>query len=369
MRKLIQIAYISIILLLMLIPIFFFNIKEDISITENRTLAKKPEFNEKLFSSCDSYIQDRFGGRNKYVKFANFIDYKILNKRILNERAFKGKNNFFYLIEYGDGYNIMDFYKKNLMSQEELSAFRENIKNTIEWCESNGIKCLFLIAPNKHSVYPENYLSIRPEGICRVDQLISIMDELNAEYIYPKDLFIEKKKQTDIPLYYETDTHWNPLGAYYAFKEIQGKLNKLFPDVSFPEIEYDTKVEYSYDKGDIIPMLGIDNAICTRPELNPKDASFEEYYEYLEIRIEGKDRFKYAKNKEHSELPKAIVFGDSFLFALEPYLPTQFSTTQLNWTYFCDEQKEYVLKNKPDVIIFEKVERVAPWFTDVKSAN
>ena len=195
---------------------------------------------------------------------------------------------------------------------KNVENFRENIKNTIEWCESNGIKCLFLIAQNKHSVYPENYLSIRPEGICRVDQLISIMDELNAEYIYPKDLFIEKKKQTDIPLYYETDTHWNPLGAYYAFKEIQGKLNKLFPDVSFPEIEYDTKVEYSYDKGDIIPMLGIDNAICTRPELNPKDASFEEYYEYLEIRIEGKDRFKYAKNKEHSELPKAIVFSNLF---------------------------------------------------------
>ncbi len=365
MRKNLQAIYIGIILVLMLIPLFFFNTKDDISITENRTLAKKPEFNEKLFSSCDSYIQDRFGGRNKFVKLANFIDYQVLNKRLLNERAFKGKNNFFYLIEYGDGYNIMDFYKKNLMTEKELNEFEENIKNTIEWCKTQKINYLFVIAPNKHSVYPENYLSQRPEGVSRIDQLISIMDKLNAEYIYPKDLLIEKKTQTNIPLYYETDTHWNPLGAYYVFKEIQDELNKFFPDVSFPEIEYDTKVEYSYDKGDIIPMLGIDNAICTRPELNPKNSSFEDYYEC----IETKNRFKFIKNKKFKNLPKAIIFGDSFLFSIEPYLPTIFSETQLNWTHFCDDQKEYVLKTKPDVIIFEKVERVAPWCMDVKSAD
>ncbi|MCQ2579465.1 MAG: hypothetical protein MJ159_02050, partial [Treponemataceae bacterium] len=174
------------------------------------------------------------------------------------------------------------------------------------------------------------------------------------------EYLMEKKKETDIPLYYETDTHWNPLGAYYTFQIIEDKLKETFPEISFPETVYDINVEYSYDKGDIIPMLGIDNAFCTRPELNPKGMTFEDCYES----IESRNRFNHTKNKISSDLPKAIIFGDSFLDAIEPYLAATFSDAQFLKTHFSDEQKDFILKNKPDFIIFEKVERVAPWFVE-----
>lgn len=367
MKKTIQQIYIITIVIILLIPMAKFNLKDSISEKEKRTLASKPEFNAKIFKSCDLFFQDRFGGRNELIRLSNFIDYKILFKRVLNDKAVKGENGFYYLIDYGDGWNLMDFYKKNLMTDAQLDEFKGNIQRTISWCKSNQIECLFVIGPNKHSIYPENYPSKRPEGISRIDQIISIFDELDVPYVYPKNYLIEQKSHHDIPLYYETDTHWNFLGAYYASCLIKGKLKTIFPQTEFPEIEYDIDVEYT-DEGDILPMLGIDKAPCTKPVLVPKDSSFEDYYEYIK-KIEGKNRFYHTKNRKFENLPDAIVFGDSFLFSLEPYLPTMFSSTQLNWTYFCDEQKEYVLKNKPDIIIFEKVERVAPWFVELKSIN
>ncbi|MBO7485960.1 MAG: hypothetical protein J6T84_07845 [Spirochaetaceae bacterium] len=357
MKKTIQFIYIIISVFIMLIPIINFNWKESVSEKEKRTLAKVPEFNSEIFKSCDLFVQDRFGGRNELIKLSNFIDYNVLCKRVLNDKAFKGKNDFYYLIDYGDGWNIMDFYKKNLLEVEELTEFKEKIKKTVSWCEEQGIKYLFVIGPNKHSIYPENYLSKRPDGISRIDQITEVFDELKIPYVFPREYLIEKKNSYTIPLYYETDTHWNLLGGYCTSCLIKEKLKELFPKTKFPEIEYDINVEYTYEAGDILPMLGIERALCTNPILSPKGASFTDYYELTN----PKNRFEYAKNKIYDELPKAIVFGDSFALSIKPYLPTMFSETQFNYTHFSEAQKEYILSNKPDIIIFEKVERVAPW--------
>lgn len=90
MKKIIPYSFVIVVFLAILFPIVKFNKNGTVSEVENRSLATKP--NHILnFSEYDNYFQDRFGGRNRLVTIANFIDYDIFNKQIRNNLAFKGK--------------------------------------------------------------------------------------------------------------------------------------------------------------------------------------------------------------------------------------------------------------------------------------
>lgn len=355
--KKIQIIFIVAVLLCLSYPIARFHSKITVSAVENRNLAPKPvlikdgNFNTNIFPETDLYLQDHFGGRETLVNIANFIDYNVFHKLHMNDRALEGKDGWFFYKDGGD--NLLDFQKKNLFSDQEIEDFTNRIYNTAKWCNENGIKYIFVIGPNKHSVYSEKYPFKRPDGITRADQISKIFSELKLPYVYSRDKLISKKSENDVPLYYETDTHWNPLGAYYCFEDIFTEIKKLFSDVQFPEIEYERNVTYSETAGDILPMLGIKKAKSTQVSLLPKGAAESDYFEY--IKNEGtKGVITAGKNQN---LPKAILFRDSFTTALTPFLAPLFSSAEYNWKQFRESDKEYVLQNKPDLIIFESVER------------
>ena len=352
MKKIIQYSFVIICFLVILFPILRFNKKGTVSEVENRNLATKPNHLYD-FSAYDNYFQDRFGGRNRLVTIANFIDYDIFHKQIRNSRAFKGKNDWFYYIASNDGNNLSDFYKTNLLTEQELESFKNSVKKTSKWCEDNDIKYLFVIGPNKHSVYPENYVDDRPEGITRADQMISIFNELGITCVYPRDYLIEQKNKNTSPLYYETDTHWNNLGAFYAFTQIKNEIEKIFPNIEFSKIDFDFEVTYSETAGDILPMLGIKKAKSTQIAVRPRNGEFSDYFEY--VKNEGKDGV-ITKGKNEN-LPKAVVFRDSFYTALTPYFSTMFSAVEYNWRRLTEDDKKNLLENKPDLIVFESVER------------
>ena len=355
--KKIQITFIVIVLLCLFFPIVRFHSKMTVSAVENRNLAAKPvlikdgDLNTNIFPEADLYLQDHFGGRERLVNIANFIDYNIFHKMHMNDRALEGKDGWFFYKE--DGNNLLDFQKSNLLNEEQLTNLKNNIADAARWCDENGIKYVFVIGPNKHSVYSEKYPFKRPDGITRADQISKIFSELKLPYVYSRDKLISKKSENDVPLYYETDTHWNSLGAYYCFEDIFTEIKKLFSDVDFPEIEYERNVSYSETAGDILPMLGIKKSKSTQISLTPKGKAESDYFEY--IKNEGTNGVvTIGKNQK---LPTVILFRDSFTSALTPFLSPLFSKAEYNWKQFRESDKEYVLQNKPDLIIFESVER------------
>lgn len=360
MKRIIQIAFITCALLALSLPILKFNRSGSISERENRTLAAKPNlfkenrFNKNFFSECDAYFTDRFGGRNNFIALNNAVN-KILhaNSLIANGLALQGKNGWFYFLENGN--NLNDFFKRNLIDKNELASFKNKIEDTMNWCKSNGIKCLFLICPNKHSIYPENYLFARPEGITRADQITNVFDELDAPYFFPRDYLISKKSEYNFPLYYETDTHWNPHAAYLVSQLMREKIQNYFPNINFPQIEYERKIDYSMTMGDILPMLKIKEAKSTQVTLSPARQKIDNFYTY--IKYEGRNGV-HTKSAD-STLPRALIFRDSFFSALEPFVSPFFSEAEYHWRQFSEADKDYVLQYKPDIIIFEAVERGA----------
>ena len=161
--------------------------------------------------------------------------------------------------------NIADFCKINLLDEATLSRIEDNVRETVDWCAENGLKVLYLIAPNKHSVYSEYYPFDRLEGITRADKIVAAISHTGADYLFPRDLLLEKKDSAPFRLYFKTDTHWNSLGAYYASEALCGKFEALFPEVQFPQITYRMEIQEGAYRGDLIPMLnkpGMEESEC-----------------------------------------------------------------------------------------------------------
>jgi len=336
--------------------------KNAISGKENRRLASFPDFfvindNGKIDienirnipGSLDNYINDRFGFRNIFIKLAKTF---ISASSYINGDVIIGKENWLFYSNGIYGNNITDFFKINLLNNAEINRLINIINDRFEWCNSNNIKLIFLIAPNKHNVYPEYYPFERPKGITRTEQIMAAMpDNLKIDIIYPCDVLIQNKTE-ELPLYFETDTHWNMAGAYYVFELLLDRIKHLFPETHFSKINFTTDI--SYDScGDLVSMSGFSEyGKRTIPDMHPVNG-WVNYYQY-----EKNDGVNgvIIRNNDLS-LPKGIIFRDSFFNALEPFTSTIFSSAEYHWRPFTEADKDYILENKPDIIIWEIVER------------
>lgn len=355
------------------LPLLRFNRTGTVSRTENRNLAREPclitdgRVNKNLFREYSTYLEDRFGGRKQLILLNRKLD--LLLHRKVYPNAFEGKDGWCFFLNRGSNY--ADFFKRNLMDKGEIEGFKNDVSNVVAWCNANGMQCIFLICPNKHNIYPEKYCATQPEGISRADQMCTVFEELGTNYIFPRDFLLAQKSKYDFPLYYETDTHWNAQGAYLASLLLKEKIKALFPTVEFPDIEYSTTIEYGHI-GDINGMMaGRNDLTSTYPVMKPIGHEQGEYYTYLEKNrpsplvpdsaMTNVYDFIHTQSPD-STLPRAIVFRDSFFGALEPFVSPLFAETEYIWTCFGDQWKEHVLDYKPDIIIFEKVERAGPTF-------
>ncbi len=343
------------------LPAIFFNFKGTVSAEENRNFSPRPfvikdsRFNAQIFREYDSYIRDRFGFRRTLIHLNNFLNKKIQPKILFNGRAMQGKNGFYFYIDSGDGNNLADFQKTNLLSDEQKNSLRKNIVAISEYFREKNIRTIFLICPNKHSVYEEFYPFSRPDGITRAMQIQKIFEEEKINFIFPLNELLAQKKKNSVPLYFETDTHWNSLGAFYASKILNEKIRELFPEINFPQIEYETEISSGENYGDILPMLLIKNAKSTQIKFTPKIQNEDGAYQY-----EKKEGVIATKSKNRS-LPRALIFRDSFFSSLEPFVSPNFSDAEYKWKQFNGSDLAYIDEFSPDLIIFENVERYSAY--------
>jgi len=80
-------------------------------------------------------------------------------------------------------------------------------------------------AANKHSIYPEHLPgSLRPVSEKRrLDQLLDYMGaRSDVRLIDVRPALLEAKKEKRV--YHWTDSHWNDLGAYHAYRAVMERL-------------------------------------------------------------------------------------------------------------------------------------------------
>lgn len=354
--------FLAVCALLLLFPFARFNWTGKISEAENRTLAKRAhihkdgKINWGYFSDWDKWLNDRFGGRDQLVAIYELSD--MLSPLSSNDKLVRGKNGWIFYFSATDGDLRYDYFKQNLFSESELSRAVALLQDRSDWCKAHGIKFLALIAPNKHSVYSEYYPLPRPDGITRSDQLIAALKDTDVHIVFPRDLLIASKEKYGVPLYYNTGTHWNNIGGYIASRPILEQIYKFFPDVSFPHI--DVKIRFwptKYRSVDSTsPMMGIKTYSkdywC---DVSPVCREWSYYYTY--DNLYNPDKVVVTKGAD-STLPKAIFYNDSFTaMSLEPNLSGMFRFAEYRRRLFTQEEKKQLLVDRPDIVVWEWVER------------
>lgn len=348
-----DVIFLIVILILFILPNTKFD-KKKYEFIEKRPLATLPKLivdgkiNKEFGKQFESFYNDRFRKRSVCID-RNLAIKAFINCRKENALEIEGENKWLF---YKADNSVANFQNKVLFSDTELLKIKRNLDILNAWCRKNNIKLIVIIPPDKNRIYGEYYpkhiKKVNPKS--RVELLREYMSEnSNIEIIYPVEQMFERKRLDDEPLYYYSDTHWTPSGAYVAYNEILKQIKHYYSNVEPVDYKKMTTKKMTFEQrfgryGD-----GADN-------LKIKDYD----YEYL--------FFEKANNYNPRKYnTKIAVIGDSFSGELIQWLNKTFNTknywynekAELFDDFSMEMWEDKILSYKPDVLIVEFVERYA----------
>lgn len=255
---------------------------------------------------------------------------------------------------------LHDYYGDNLFSEKELVRIDKVMNNrlkTVRGASGVDTKLVYLIAPNSLTVYPEtatgDMIAKKVSDSSRLQQFVKLIEARQDNDILIIDLadFIRSKKDLG-KLYYQTDTHWNTLGAYFGYFKL---MTVISGDCSIPgtapyELDRFNVYQNAQGSGDLCNFLGIDNNVVN------------EYVTYctanFTLTASAATDFigSVVMRTGNSALPTAVVMRDSFGAALVNFVSEHFNEITFMPPGH-DVDKDIITAAKPDYFIQVLVER------------
>lgn len=325
---------------------------------ENRALASAPGWPStwsaaRAFPGAFSrYFEDRFAFRARLVAWQARLRFQALHSSPSSD-VVVGLDGWLYYA--ADGARE-DFGRNEPFPAQELETWRQTLQHTQDWLATRGITYLFVLAPDKHAVYPE-YLpgSLHPvRDASRIDDLVRYLAAHSTVHVLDlrPALFEAKTRER---LYHRTDTHWNDRGAHVAYAQILGRLRAGVPGLEPIGRESFEPRKVRTPGMDLAGMLGLTDV------LSEEDLALQPRRTRAAVTVEPArpnphhDEARIITEIRGSPLPRALVFRDSFGSALIPFLSEHFSRAVYLWQYDVDPQ--IVAAERPDVVIQEWVGR------------
>ena len=261
-------------------------------------------FNWKILTEFTDYIGKRFTFRQDLITVNSALFAKAFGLSAVDD-IILGKEDWLFYER-----TLPDYFGENVLNDEYIAKISAKLKSMEGHCADNGKNFLFVIAPNKNSVYPQYMPYPQKEIIKNSDKLLKKLAEDNVSHI---NLF-EKFAKTDDTIYHKWDSHWNNLGAAIACDEILSELN--LTDENFSTDSYAKTKSF---QGDLYNML------------YPKGKGLDENIEFArkmkfiyDQPINGPDAIT-IKTTCEGKTGKVLVFRDSFGNALYPFIAESFS--------------------------------------------
>jgi len=323
--------------------------------TEKRMMARVPSilkiktegFNS-FTADMEKYFNDNFGFRETLISINSRIALYLLNTMI-NDNVIIGKDGFYYYRQTIDDYrNAVPF------SPEALAFLKNTLARRQEWLAEKNISYLYTIAPNKATAYPDFLPSWinKKNNVNRYDQVAELFKDSKKSFFLDLRPVLTGRKSTRL-LYHLTDTHWNDFGAFVAYSAIIRKVQTIYPNLPILS-ENDFVIEdIPFFLGDLTGMLGgfpkvtIQSLKPKKPfRATPSSTSSKRFGEV------------WVKEQNSPELPSVVIFGDSFaMTALKDYLSESFRRTVVIRADVGAFEPDLIIKEKPDLVIQETVER------------
>lgn len=292
--------------------------------------------------------KDFFGYKVLYNVYS--FTRRVVFRDVLFDEVLVGKGDWLIL---ADRASLDDYQRVNLFTDEDLFQIQQRLDSIDTYLQSQGIRFMVMVVPNKNTIYPE-YV---PAGIpvigsqSRLDQLIAYQQSHGGVQVLDlRPALLEARKQR--MLFYRTDTHWNPYGAFTGYQQVMAALQKDFPNLKAHSLE---DYRYGFDSNHLGDLsVAWVQSIQPEPffELAPR---FPSAINRLEL-LEGRRLYSFRYNDIASQdLPRAVIYHDSFMAWLSPFLTEHFSKATYIWQE--NIKLPLIVSEHPDIVIYEVTER------------
>lgn len=331
------------------------NLDRSYQLNENRKLANLPQlgFRGGLLSEYEKYFNDHFGFRNS-LETANFMIRYYLLGSSPSKQVIIGKSGWLF---YNDDGEIEDYRGITKYDDKTLEKWAISLEMKRRWLEKRGARYLFVVAPNKSSIYgeflPDSYNRVRERT--GLDELVEYLkDHTKVEVVDIRQALLAAKLKERV--YHRTDTHWNEYGAFVAYRQIMKPVVEWFPSLRMQNLDY-----YLIEK-----KIGLGGDLAKL--VDGEDFLKEEriYFKHLDNQsliiedIDNRDKSPVTFiQKDSSALPRALIFRDSFFTNIAPFIAAHFQSSKYyytNWDTWTPIE-EIANLQKPDIVIEEIVER------------
>jgi len=329
-------------------------------VAENRTMAPWPglAFARGFPQAFEQALADRFGGRQTLLEFHNRARIRLFGAPA-SSNVMVGRDGWLYFLGE-DGTAFDRYYRGTLtVSDAQLHAVVAEFKRRSAFLAANGIAYVVTIAPDKSTIYAEHLPSWATQLASRtpLDRLVdAIRADGSLRFVDVREPLRTAKSRERV--YFETDSHWNLLGAAVAYRELMREVaGALAPrPVDIAPVALPPYVRgVDIYRGDLARFTG-DPQWFAEPDYAPLGKVLASPQSRCAKRTDaGQDNGfeRYACNR--SGLPTAIMYRDSMAIPLIPLIAENFSRS----VYVGSRQLDpaFVLRERPDVVIEEMVER------------
>jgi hypothetical protein len=327
---------------------------------ENRTMAAWPAlaFARGFPQAFEQALADRFGGRETLLKFRNRAQVRLFGAPA-SSNVMIGRDGWLYFL--GEDGTAFDRYYRGVLpvSDAQLHAVVAEFKRRSAFLAANGIAYVVTIAPDKSTIYAEHLPSWATKVTARtpLDRLVdAIRADGSLRFVDVREPLRTAKSRERV--YFETDSHWNLLGAAVAYRELMKEVTQALEprrldvaSVTLPPYVPGVDVYH----GDLARLTG-DPEWFSEPDYAPLGKVLASPQSRCAKRtdVEAHNGFEWYAC-ERSGLPTAIVYRDSMAIPLIPLIAENFSRS----VYVGSRQLDpaFVLRERPDVVIEEMVER------------
>lgn len=315
----------------------------------------------------EKYFQDHIGFRYYFNKGYSQALVSI-NTSPVAKKVILGKNDWLFFIADGA---LDDYRNTALFTQKQLRIWAASLETRQQVLAKKGIDYLFVIAPNKHTIYSEyipDYI-VKKQERSRCDQLVEYLQKHTQVNFLDLRPVLLKAKQTHL-LYWQKDTHWNRVGATVA----QQALLAVLKNMGYRSNALDKLIDYpswthTYTKDqDLARLLGgvytvkgqgasydTDGLLC-------QNSSQENQFWGANKHRETHVRISHCFSQRH----KAVMFRDSFSIELMPFLSNYFLQIKYIWGLPDESTFWHFIPPDTDIVIEQRIERSlrnlpSPW--------
>lgn len=340
------------------------------AVGESRGL-RLPEFDWSLKSLAgfatilrQGWLDKHFPFRGDLIRWHNYYSARIFGSISGGSPVVVGGDGWLYLAK-DRGRDVMEEHRAaKPIPEDRLDAIAAVLKSRQDWLVARGIAYLVAVAPNKETIYPEHLPSTYAQvgKLARIDQIVDHLSVRAGIHVLDLRLsLLEAKKKEQV--FYNTDSHWNPVGAFVSYQALIKRLGKTFPALAPMKREDFYLERYNFVGGDLSFMVGLQEVMTEdRMYLLPKRP-----YRARGVTIDydnpGFFQPAQASRVDDPKLPKAVFFHDSYFWEVLPFVGENFSRAVYVWVKPWSEKGPHVFdkalieREKPDVVVEEIAER------------